>query len=166
MSGFATTRPLGQRSSRSCHELSAFQAKLEIMPDCKFHVGRKDLFQGDSPSGRFSAFFEDDGDTGYFYALDLERADADQILDAVQVYNVANVVDADRPSELSIIWSADGLKCALLINDYPHASFDFAARRGYCRTNFPNFPDSDVWFKSSHEWSDVAIAWLRGNDPD
>ena len=80
------------------------------MPDCKFHVGRKDLFKGDSPGGRFSAFFEDDGDTGYFYALDLERAD-DQSLDAVQVYNVANVVDADRPSELSIIWSADGLKC-------------------------------------------------------
>jgi hypothetical protein len=88
------------------------------MPDCKFHVGRKDLFKGDSPGGRFSAFFEDHGDTGYFYALDLERAD-DQILDAVQVYNVANVVDADPPSELSIIWSADGLKCALLINGYP-----------------------------------------------
>lgn len=134
------------------------------MPDCKLRVGRKDLFTGDSPGGRFSAFFEDDGDTGYFYALDLERAD-NQILDAVQIYNVANVVDADRPSELSIIWSADGSKCALLINGYPHAAFDFVARRGYCRTNFPNFPDSDSWFTSNHEWSDDAIAWLW-NDPE
>jgi len=80
-------------------------------------------------------------------------------IDAVHKHNVANVTDRDRPSTLSIVWSADGCKCALLINGYPHAAFDFAAKRGYCRTNFPNETEGS-WSKSDHSWSDDAIAWL------
>jgi hypothetical protein len=40
-------------------------------------------------------------------------------------------------SEVEILWSADRLKSALLINHLAYAVFDFFARRGYCRTNFP-----------------------------
>jgi hypothetical protein len=60
------------------------------------------------------------------------------------------------------VWSEDGAKCALLINDYPHAAFDFAAKRGYCRTNFPNFPNKveRSWSESDHSWSDEAVVWL------
>ena len=118
------------------------------------------MFHADSPAGRFSVFFEDDGETGYFYARDQQKGPENPVVDAVHIYNVANVTDAHRPSELSIVWSADGAKCALLINNYAHAAFDFAARRGYCRTNFPNFSNSDVWFGSDHTWSDDAVAWL------
>ncbi len=84
------------------------------------------------------------------------------ILDAVHIYNVKNIVDRDKPSILCIVWSEDGNKCALLINDYPHAAFDFVAKRGYCRTNFPNFshPGKDGWLRSDHSWSDDAVAWL------
>jgi hypothetical protein len=116
----------------------------------------------DSPKGQFSAFFEDDGEVGYFYAVDLTRSE-DRILDAVHIYNVKDVVDRERPSTLSIFWSKDGLKCALLINGYPHGVFDFAARRGYCRTNFPNFTEQipGKLPSSDHSWSDDAIAWLR-----
>ncbi len=62
----------------------------------------------------------------------------------------------------AILWSGDGIKCALLINAYPHAAFDFEAKRGYCRTNFPNFPKTSAgcWDSSDHHWSDEAIAWL------
>ncbi|MGP0017489.1 MAG: DUF2251 domain-containing protein [Candidatus Sulfotelmatobacter sp.] len=60
--------------------------------------------------------FEDEGETDYFYALDLLRT-PDKILDAVHIYNVANVVDRDRPSQVDIVWSEDGSKCALLINN-------------------------------------------------
>jgi len=133
------------------------------MTACILHVGRKEMFQADSPAGRFSVFFEDDGETGHFYALDQQRGPENPIVDAVHIYNVGNVQDADRPSELSIVWSVDGEKCALLINDYPHAAFDFAAKRGYCRTNFPNFEDTGTWFGASHEWSDEAVAWLRAD---
>ncbi len=126
-----------------------------------FQPGDKSFAAEDSPGGKFSAFFEDDGDTGYFYAWDLTRTDH-RILDAVQIYNVANVVDKARPSSLEIVWSEDGLHCALLINGYPHAAFDFEAQRGFCRTNFPNFPDQTegCWSQSDHTWSDSAVAWL------
>jgi hypothetical protein len=128
------------------------------------HVGIAALLQADSPSHRWSAFFEDDGETGYLYAVDPERAD-NSILDAVHIYNVASVVDRQKPSVLSIVWSADESKCALLINDYPHAVFDFASKRGYCRTNFPNFQDSPEggWLKSDHSWLDEAAMWLANN---
>ena len=123
------------------------------------------LFPCDSPDGRHSAFFEDEGETGYFYALDLLRT-PDMILDALHIYNVSNVVDRDRPSQVDIVWSEDGLKCALLINDYPHAVFDFSARRGYCRKNFPNFknPEDGSWIHADHSWSDEAISWLMRKD--
>src|ERR1051326_4312493 len=119
------------------------------MPPFNLHVGKKEFFAQDSPSGRFGAVFEDNGETGYFYAWEFGRK-PNEIVDAVQIYNVANVTDAHRPSELEIIWSSDGSKCVLLINNYPHAVFDFVGRRGYCRTNFPNFKDSLDWCRSSH----------------
>jgi len=126
-----------------------------------FKPGDKSSVAVDSLSGQFSAFFEDEGETGYFYAMDISKTD-EMILDAVHIYNVANVADKDRPSNLEIVWSADGLKCALLINGLAHAAFDFAAKRGCCRTNFPNFPGQtkEGWTQSDHLWSDDAISWL------
>jgi hypothetical protein len=126
-----------------------------------FQVGSGVLATEDAPDGRYCAFFEDDGETGYFYAVD-PNPDT-KILDAVHIYNVATVVDRDRPSTLRIVWSEDGTKCALLINGYAHAAFDFGAKRGYCRTNFPNLPDRDKssWLSSDHSWTEDAVAWLR-----
>ncbi|MGA8869162.1 MAG: DUF2251 domain-containing protein [Candidatus Sulfotelmatobacter sp.] len=130
-------------------------------------VGTPLIFQRDSPDGCHSAFFEDDGETGYFYALDLSQS-PDRILDAVHIYNVANVVDRDKPSQVEIVWSEDGLKCALLINHHPHAAFDFSARRGYCRTSFPNLktPDGGAWATDDHSWSDEAVSWLKEDRED
>jgi hypothetical protein len=132
------------------------------MEEQTFRPGEKTFAAADAPGGQYSALFEDDGETGYLYAIDLNRTD-NVILDAVQIYNVAKVRDRDRPSTLSIEWSNDGLKCALLINSYPHAAFDFASKRGFCRTNFPNFPEPavDAWTSSDHSWSDDAVAWLK-----
>ncbi len=132
------------------------------MPEQTFKPGDRTSFGSDSLTHPHSAFFEDDGETGYLYAMDLTRSE-NMIVDAVQIYNVANVSDRERESSISILWSADGMKCALLINDYPHAAFDFAAKRGRCRTNFPNLPNtpSGCWDSSDHHWSDEAIAWLK-----
>jgi hypothetical protein len=126
-----------------------------------FQPGDKVFLAVDAPGQLWSAFFEDDGETGYFYAVDLTRSE-NMILDALHVYDVANITDRDRPSTLTIVWSEDGFKCALLINGYPHAAFDFTAKRGFCRTNFPNFPSqsTDCWPSSDHRWSDAAIAWM------
>jgi hypothetical protein len=92
--------------------------------------------------------------------MDLTRSDK-MIVDVVQIYNVANVSGREPESCISICSSADGMKCALLINDYPHAAF--TAKRGYCRANLPNLPNapSGCYDSSDHHWSDDAIAWLR-----
>jgi hypothetical protein len=124
------------------------------------HVGKKEFFSAHAPTDRFGAYFEDDGETGYFYALEFGRK-PNEIVDALHIYNVRNVRDSHKPSELQIVWSSDGNKCALLINNHPHAAFDFLARRGYCRTNFPNFAGERDWQHSDHSWSDDAISWLR-----
>ena len=126
-----------------------------------FKPGVPNLISSDSPTNFFSAYFEDDGDTGYFYAIDRSRSSG-SILDTLHIYNVANVKDRERPSILVIHWSGDGTKCALLVNGYAHAAFDFAARRGYCRNNFPNFvpEDPNRWHTADHTWSDAAVAWL------
>jgi hypothetical protein len=103
------------------------------------------------------AVFEDDGDTGYFYAVDTSGA-ARHILDALLVYNVAAVADRHMPSDLEVAWSSDACKAFLFINRYPHAAFDFQARRGYCRSNFP--PPDPHWTSFSHEWLDSVMVLL------
>ncbi len=78
--------------------------------------------------------------TGYFYAVD--RDENLQIIDALHIYNVADIIDKQKPSIIKILWSEDLMKAFLSINNYYHAVFDFEARAGHCRNGFPN-PKSD-----------------------
>ena len=133
-----------------------------------FKPGQHYDLGSDSPSKPYSVVFEDDGETGYFYACE-EGQDGDgRILDAVHIYNVESVVDRERDSKAEIFWSMDGMKAVLLLNGYPHAAFDFDAKRGYCRTNFPNLSheSADGWNKKSHEWDDGVMNFfdMAGDD--
>ena len=123
-------------------------------------VGREVVIEGPAPDSPFTVLFEDDGTTGYFYAWDLE-AEGNKIQDAVHIYNVNDVTGRDRPSVVKIAWSKDSQKTVLLINGYPHAVFDFSARRGYCRTGFPPPPSNGVWSVAGHQWDDSAIELFR-----
>jgi len=118
-------------------------------------VGEGGHIEGEAPAGNYAAVFEDDGDTGYFYALDFAQSDQ-PIQNALLVYNVANVTDRNRTSEVKIGWSVDNAKVVLLINEHPHAVFDFAAKRGYCRSGFPPPAKDSGW--CGHAWSDDALA--------
>jgi len=60
---------------------------------------------------------------------------------------------------VQLVWSQDGLKAALLVNRYPHAVFDFAARRGYCRTGFP--PPVSDWSGHDHAWDDRVLELFK-----
>ena len=123
-----------------------------------FTPGEETFFPSDSPTSSFSGVFEDDGRTGYFYAYDRAAPGEERVLDACQIYNVANVVDRERPSEVAIIWTKDGMKAALLINDYAHAVLDFEARRAYCRTNFPPPPSAGPWRAEARSpWNDALL---------
>ncbi len=117
-------------------------------------VGSANVIPSDSPGSHFSVVFEDDGETGYFYAVDRAKGKI-SILDALHIYNVKSVKDARIPSTLSITWSDDGTKALLAINGYPHAVFDFKSRRGYCRTNFP--APNRKFTRHGHKWSDEVL---------
>ena len=122
-----------------------------------FTPGEEAFYASDSPTSSFSGVFEDDGQTGYFYAYDRAAPNDARILDACHIYNVTNIVDRDRPSEVEVIWTDDGMKAALLINDYAHAVIDFEARRAYCRTNFP--PPTGPWRAEARaRWNDALLA--------
>jgi hypothetical protein len=122
-------------------------------------IGKPGHVEGRAPEGQFSAVFEDDGDTGYFYALDY-AAGEQPIVDALHVYNVANVADANIPSEVVIGWSLDSTKTVLLIDGHPHAVLDFSAKHGYCRTGFPPAIPNAGW--SGHAWSEQCLELFAG----
>ena len=123
-----------------------------IENEAELIVGNEMLLESNSPQNSFAAFFEDEGETGYFYALDTELEEP--VVDALHIYDVSSVTDGSTPSTVQIAWSNDGLKVALIINDYVHAVFDFDSQRGYCRTGFPPIAD---WSEDGHEWSDKAL---------
>lgn len=131
---------------------------VQVTAEATITVGKAMTIKGKSPSQPFSVVFEDDGDTGYLYALDLQRQE-NPIVDALHIYNAASVSDREKPSIVQLVWSLDGLKACLLINRYPHAIFDFQSCRGYCRTGFP--PPSRIWPQQSHAWDDAAQELFR-----
>jgi hypothetical protein len=124
----------------------------------EFKPGEGVIVSGASPSTPFAAVFEDDGETGYFYALDTSKSEY-QILDAVHVYDVTQVLDRERASGVEVTWSSDGLRVILRINGYPHAAFDFVKSRGYCRTGLPK-PAAGGFSSAGHEWSDEVLGFF------
>ncbi|NER61178.1 DUF2251 domain-containing protein [Pseudomonas sp. MAFF212428] len=118
-------------------------------------VGRTLVVEAPAQEGPYVVVFEDDEDTAYFYALDTS-ADDNPIQDALHIYNASDVSDKEKPSTVKIGWSMDHTKAVLLINDYPHAVFDFQARQGYCRTAFPP-ATGNGWSENGHEWNDDVL---------
>jgi hypothetical protein len=138
----------------------SFLVSFDNMPstieaDETIRVGHETFVGSKSPITEYGVFFEDDGETGYFYGLDTSRKEGKQILDALHIYNVCSVIDREKPSRMQIAWSEDGLKAALYINGYAHAVFDFADKRGYSRSNFPS-PNKE-WTTFGKEWSDTVL---------
>lgn len=100
-----------------------------------FTVGQGAFFDSISPISSIGVTFEDDLATGYFYAIDTEPEL--KVLDALHIYDVANIIDRAKPCNIKIAWSVNGQIASLLINDYCYAIFDFKSKAGYCRTGFP-----------------------------
>lgn len=124
--------------------------------DEEFLVGKPTVVESEASEKRFAAVFEDDGDTAYFYAVDAS-AQGQQIQDAVHIYDVAQVTDRGKPSIVTIGWSKNGRAAVLLINEYPHAVFDFDAKQAYCRSAFP-LPRSDAkWSAKGNEWVESCL---------
>jgi len=131
---------------------------LRIAANETLRVGRPLVVDADSPAGRYAAVFEDDGESGLFYAVDTDVEDANPVQDALLVYVAVDVTDAALESTLEIGWSDDGRKALLLINDQPHAAFDFDRRQGWCLTGLPEAAVNKSWSKSERQWSEDVEA--------
>ena len=131
---------------------------LKIVATHTLRVGQPLVVDADSPIGRYATVFEDDGATGCFYAVDTDVEDGNPVQDALLVYVAADVTDADQASTLEVGWSKDGLKALLLINDAPHAAFDFERRQGWCLTGLPEAAVNKAWAKAPRAWSDAVEA--------
>ena len=103
------------------------QLPLYLTSEIKdFTVGMPEVLQSFFEYVPYGVVFEDDGDTGYFYATSKDG-----------IYNVEDVSDKHIPNHVLILWDDACTLAALCINDYIHAVYDFVAQAGYCRNGFP-----------------------------
>lgn len=109
-------------------------------------IGEGTVIEVQSPTRPHAVVFEDDGDTGYLYALDPARGD-DPIIDALHVYSIPPGTPTPTV-EIAITWSADGSKALLLVEGQPQVVYDFGAGRAYARAGLPN---------EGHDWDDAAL---------
>ena len=141
------------------------------MNEITIFPGHETVVESDAGKGNRGVVFEDDGETGYFYARDFEVEDQ-LFVDALHIYSVKQLKDADLPTKLHVLWSKDYTKAALILNQSPHAMFDFINKCGYSKDQFPD-PDPKTEWK--HEaWDDslsvsaffdvVFLADLRSYD--
>ena len=118
------------------------------------HVGRAGIIDGTRPHGEFAAAFEDDRETGYFYAVD-GAASEHCVHAAAHIYTVGSMVRSHERVSVKVGWSSDSAKVVLMVDDVPHAVFDFLARQGFCRTGFPSGPTHGGWAMIA--WSDSVM---------
>ncbi|WP_263367178.1 DUF2251 domain-containing protein [Edaphobacter bradus] len=135
------------------------------MQSLSFLPGRAFL-SSDSPTVPWTVVFEDEGIAAYFYACDRSQTTHEErILDAMLIYNVSALQNPENERLAAVEWSRDGLQAVLYLDGTAQALFDFAAREGYCRLNFPNFlsEPGEAWRKSSHAWSEAAFERFEAN---
>jgi hypothetical protein len=137
-------------------------------------VPGEDLFiESFAPENRNGVVFEDDGEAAYFYAVERdEDGPGLRILDALHIHQSeepdddpagpgdkeyaspgAAATPAARP--LLIVWSRDWMKCALIIDGFAHALFDFEAHGGYNINEFP--PPNEFWTKGDRKLTDELV---------
>ena len=120
--------------------------------------GKDTFIECVSEENNYAVVFEDDTDTGYFYAMELDPQSGEQrILDALQIYQVEDT-EKPAPGTLKISWSTDWLKCALVIDNKCHAVFDFENQAGYNKSEFP--PPNETWTKGTRELRESLVLEL------
>ncbi len=141
------------------------------MQEQKWTPGEDLFIESFASEGRYGVVFEDDGEAAYLYAVEKDESGGGlNILDALHIYEggdaatggepaaAANGAPAASAKPLLIIWSRDWMKCALVIDGFCHAIFDFEAHGGYNINEFP--PPNDIWTKGDRKLTDELIRSL------
>jgi hypothetical protein len=108
---------------------------MELGVEEKFTVGTPTLLDSTAAAGSIGVMFEDDGTTGYLYAVRPGREL--ELLDALHIYDVADVADRQVPVQAQLFWTVEETAAALVINGHCHALYDFKWQAGFCRNAFP-----------------------------
>jgi hypothetical protein len=126
--------------------------------------GEPGVHESAPEGGVYGVSFEDDGETGYLYGLDLSRPEDQTIVDALHIYNAPAPGLPSPLLTLQIVWNDEGTGCVLVLDGTPHAAFDFAGQRACCRTNFPP-PSRPGGYTASHAWDEEMVGRLLGPAP-
>jgi hypothetical protein len=116
-----------------------------LLKDVTHRIGEPVIIESHSAENAYQVIFEDDGDTGYFYAAEEESGKPLRILDMLFIYEVAAVDKKARNVKLAIVWSTDWQRVALIIGNDCYAVFDFEGHGGYNLAGFP--PPNEIWTK-------------------
>jgi hypothetical protein len=128
-----------------------------LMQEMQWTAGQDTFIECLSPENQHGVVFEDDGETAYFYAVEKDKeGDGIRILDALHVRNTEEA--GPEPADLKIVWSRDWQKCALVIDGYVHALFDFEKQGGYNVNEFP--PPNELWTQGDRKLDDDLIQRL------
>src|SRR2546426_2917806 len=103
----------------------------------------------------FGVVFEDDGETGYFYAT----TESFDTLDALPLYDKRDPAEPRIGETVYIVWQPVLRKAGIFYDDTFHAVIDFRNRKACCRSGFP--PKSGSWCTSSHKWDDRLAEGLE-----
>ena len=151
-----------------------------LMQERSFVKGVDNYIESFSPENKFGVVFEDDGETGYFYAVERDaEGQGMRVLDALHIYeaddeedqggppgsgaegvrtgsgDAGNSVDGRKTSKLLLVWSTDWNKCALVIDGFCHAIYDFVVQGGYSINEFP--PPNAIWTKGERRLTDELL---------
>lgn len=118
--------------------------KILIWREEILRIGKISIIESFFDDYQYGVVFEDDGETGYFYAINKDM----EILDALHIYDVKNIIDKDVPSNVKILWLEDLSICILSINNYYHAMYNFRNQESFCRNNFPK--SNGGWCKNKN----------------
>lgn len=129
------------------------------------HVpGQERVIECDCADETHGVVFEDDGDTGYFYARD-HGQESQPFVDALHVYNVPDM-EAGVPVQVKILWSRYYQAAALLVNRAPKAIFHFGERCGYARDPFPEPDVTTGWTHAPIHAGLIGLFFHRNSGPN
>jgi hypothetical protein len=128
-----------------------------LMQEREWTPGQDLFIESLSPENYFGTVFEDDGDSAYFYAVEMDKEGTGlKVLDALHIFETDEgpgdaelLLTAGQPVKLLVVWSRDWEKCALVIGGLCHAIFDFKAHGGYSINEFP--PPNSFWTKGDRK---------------
>jgi hypothetical protein len=150
-----------------------------LMQEQTWNPGEDLFLESFSPENHYGVIFEDDGEAAYFYAVEKDDEGVGlRVLDALHIREIGeseeweedeasedeepeedgeeDEFDEDaQPADLKIIWSRDWLKCALVLDGYVHAIFDFENQGGYNINEFP--PPNSIWTQGDRKLTPELI---------